>query len=262
MPHRLSLFSQRLERVAYVAYFLGAIIPLGALALVVASSNDNAGPTLGPELVGFVVAASVLSFACFLLLRHITRRALERMDGDARRLATLLNASTALASAQDALEASRVAATYAARLTGSRAAYVVAKDPAGNVEWRASAGVVADEIRAARGTTLQGLATAVVDDGRPAMRTRIAGDAGADAWLAPTTVAVPFVTDAGLTVAALMVVHGADDGRFEPQHLDALLTLAGFASVALANAELRKALASERRPAASPGTIPLPAGPA
>ncbi len=33
-PHHLSIFAQSLDRQAFVAYFLGAIVPLAALALV------------------------------------------------------------------------------------------------------------------------------------------------------------------------------------------------------------------------------------
>lgn len=243
--HRLSLFSQRLDRVAYVAWFLGAVVPFGLLAGMLATADVAFTSRLGAELVSLVVSASVLSFASFVTLRRMTRRALDRMDDDAIRLTTLLNASTALASAATTEDAASVAATYSARLTKARAAFVVARGERGRkLAWSASAGPDAGAIFAAHAEHLERLASGVVADGRPAMRVAIAGATPAE-WLAPTTVAVPFCTSNGMAIAALIVVHGQETGRFDERQLDALMTLAGLASVALSNVDLRRALSKE-----------------
>lgn len=243
--HSLSLFSQRLDRVAYVAWFLGAIVPLAALAIVVATSEDAVAAHLGAEGVTLVISAAVLCLSSFFMLRRMTRRTLERMDDDAVRLSMLLNACTALSGATSAREAASVAATYAARLARARAAFVVSRRPGTRgFDWNASAGDAATAVMSRHAATLEALAAGVVADARPAMRVPMPA-AGPGEWIAPTTVAVPFITDAGLAVAALIVVHGDDAGRFEAQQLDGLLTLAGLASVALANADLRRALAMQ-----------------
>lgn len=247
--HRLSLLSQPLDRVAYVAWFLGAIVPLAGLAVVVATTGDAAGSRLRAEGVTLVVSAALLCLGSFLLLRRMTRRALERMDEDALRLATLLNACTALAGKGAAEDAAPVAATYAARIAKARAAFVVMRRAGSDrLEWAASAGPAAPAVLSEHRALLEALAQGVVRDGHPAMRVPMPS-AVPGTWIAPTTVAVPFVAETGPALAALIVVHGSDAGRFDAPQLDGLLTLAGLASVALANADLRRAIAGEGRTA-------------
>ena len=77
-----SIFSQKLDRTAFTAYFLGAVVPLVALAVVVERFvlprlHDRLA-VLG--LVGAVVSIAVLSLASFLTLRATTRRSLATMD--------------------------------------------------------------------------------------------------------------------------------------------------------------------------------------
>ena len=245
-PHRLSLFSQRLDRVAYVAWFLGAVVPFGVLVGMLAFRGGHANGNMGTELVGVVSAAAFLSLVSFVTLRRMARRSLERMDEDATRLTTLLNASTAIASASTTDEAASVAATYAARIASARAAFVVTRrQDSRKLAWSASAGAEAGAIFAAHAEILERLASGVVADGRPALRVSIEGVRSGD-WIAPTTVAVPFCTAQGTAVAALIVVHGHDSGRFDERQLDGLMTLAGLASVALANVDLRRSLSRER----------------
>ncbi|TFG95982.1 MAG: hypothetical protein E4H11_04145, partial [Myxococcales bacterium] len=79
-----SIFSQKLDRGAFTAYFLGAVVPLVALAVVVERFvlprlNDRLA-LLG--LVGAVVSIAVLSLASFLTLRATTRRPIATMDRD------------------------------------------------------------------------------------------------------------------------------------------------------------------------------------
>lgn len=244
-PHRLSLFSQRIDRVAHVAWFLGAVVPLGLLASLGILHGGSIKLNLGAEIVPLIISAAVLSLVSFWALRHMTHLAIERMDSDGKRLTTLLNASTALASAASAEEAASIAATYAARVARARAAFVVARgrDPHG-VAWCASAGPEASAVHQAHGEKLGRLAAGVVADGQPTVRVPVA--CSPEGWTAPTTVVMPFCKSSGLAIAALVVVHEQDDGRFDERQLDGLMTVSGLASVALANVDLRNALSQAR----------------
>ncbi len=80
--NRFSLFAQPLDRAALVAYFLGAVIPLGALGFVtqkyleVARLQPGAGVTLFQSrwfLLALIVSIAILSLASFLALRRSTR---------------------------------------------------------------------------------------------------------------------------------------------------------------------------------------------
>ena len=96
---RSSIFSQKLDRVAFISYFLGAVVPLAALAVVV---QRYLLPTItdrlvGIGLIGLVVSIGVLSFCSFLVLRRTTRTSLQQLDTDKKRMASLLDVSGTLA---------------------------------------------------------------------------------------------------------------------------------------------------------------------
>ena len=75
---RRSLFAQRIDRVAVIAYFLGAVVPLALLAFEV-QRNEMRGPgTFG--WIGLLVSVAALSLGAFLALRRTTRDALARME--------------------------------------------------------------------------------------------------------------------------------------------------------------------------------------
>ena len=91
---------ERLGPASFGAYLLGAVVPLVALAVVVQSVLPTlADPVAAAGLVGLVVSIAALSLGSFLMMRRATRRSLARMESDYRRLAALLEASTALAGA-------------------------------------------------------------------------------------------------------------------------------------------------------------------
>jgi len=104
-----SIFSQKLDRAALTAYFLGAIVPLVALAFVVeryvlpTQSDGDTGFGLGLSVL--VASIAVLSGGAFLVLRQITRRSLRQMDRDNHRLAALLAASSSLSKAEHGRDA-------------------------------------------------------------------------------------------------------------------------------------------------------------
>ena len=72
---RGSLFSQKIDRVAFITYFLGAVVPLVALGVVaehyVLPNMSDRNAILG--LMGVIGSIGVLSLASFLILRHMTR---------------------------------------------------------------------------------------------------------------------------------------------------------------------------------------------
>ncbi len=77
-----SLTSGDPDRGAFVAYFLGAVVPLGALGFMIGRYTSlSAGPMGGDlgfaplgtmQLLGLFAGISSLSLACFILLRQLT----------------------------------------------------------------------------------------------------------------------------------------------------------------------------------------------
>ncbi|MBW1882952.1 MAG: GGDEF domain-containing protein, partial [Deltaproteobacteria bacterium] len=81
------LISVETDRGAFVAYFLGAVVPLGIMGFALGRYTTlHAGPLGGDvgyaplqpvHLLGLFAGISVLSLACFVLLRRLVRRAVE-----------------------------------------------------------------------------------------------------------------------------------------------------------------------------------------
>ncbi len=229
----------RLGHASIGAYLLGAVVPLAALAFVVQRSvlPTLADPLAAAGLVGLVVSIAGLSLGSFLLMRRATRRSLARMERDNRRMAALLEASTALASAGHGNEAASAAAGSALDLTEAAAAFVLVRDGgAAAPVLLASAGARAAELLAQGGQALQDLASLAMEGGRPALRG--ADGAGEKARGAAVAVPLPGGVEA---LGALAALHVGTDAGFEAAEIDALSTLAGLASVALHNADLRHA---------------------
>jgi putative nucleotidyltransferase with HDIG domain len=229
-----SIFSQTLDRVVFTAYLLGAVVPLVALAVVVERfvmptiSDRNA--TLG--LIGALVSIAVLSLASFLTLRRTTRRSLDQMDGDNRRLVGLLEASRGLAGVEHASDAGAAAANAALAITGAEATYVFLRTAPGAPPTRlAEAGSATEKLGQKLAAPLLELTKLVMSDSRPAAR------GPDDGWL---MLAAP-VPGEGAPVGALLSVANGGGHSNEARELDALSTLAGLASVALHNADLRDA---------------------
>lgn len=126
--HSLSIFAHSLDRAALVAYFLGAVVPLTALAHLIYSTllpemRDSLART---GLVALLFSLAVLSAGAFLLLRRVTLRTVQQMDADKERLATLLSASEQLAAAEHGTDASSGLVSCALRLGRGPAAFFVA----------------------------------------------------------------------------------------------------------------------------------------
>jgi len=240
-PHHLSIFSQNLDRVAFLVYFLGAVLPFGALAFAV---QRYALPQLPPGAwtfgaVGVLAGLGCLSLAAFLALRRVTRATLARLDADNRRLESLLGASRTLADARFEDDVNRTAAGCAAEITGAVAAFVIAPDPEKEdvaPHLVAAAGDEAmDRYRAAR-ERVDELVAPVLEQGAPSLWS----DASATGVTALAAVPIPGPRP-GAPGAALAVVSSGEPVRFDAGHLRSLATVAALAGVARSNADLRDA---------------------
>ena len=234
-PHRLSLFSQRLDRAAYVAYFLGAVVPLAALALLGRALLQQAGSDTRPALLAAFAALGTLSLAAFFALRRASRQALEALDRDNRQLATLLQASRDLAAVEHDDEARRAAVTHAARLVGS-ALFLGPPDAAGHRPVLAEAGAAATAARRHAQEHLERLAEAACEE------ERVVGEAlaGSAAWhrggLFATALSCRAAEGPPGALVALQPLAGADPERTAAS----LGTLARMLGTALGSAELRE----------------------
>jgi hypothetical protein len=250
-PHHLSIFSQAVDRVAFLAYFLGAVVPFAALAWVVQRYALPQLPEGAPSVAagGAVLALGCLSLASFLALRRAARGALARLDADNRRLETLLDASQTLADARFADDVQRTAARCAAAVTGAGVAFVFAADAEkeeGEPRLVATAGEGAMELYRASRARLEELVAPVLAQGLPSLWS--AGGAGAadgDPLRALAAVPVPAggggAAGGGAVGAALAVASTSPGARFEASHLRPLSTVAAQVAVARANADLRDA---------------------
>lgn len=230
---RGSLFSENLDRVAFTAYFLGAVVPLAALGFVahrfVFPALDERLATLG--MIGLFVSISVLSFASFLTLRRTTRHSLERIDRDNRRLAGLLEASRGLGAIEHGSDAATSAARAALSLADAEATFVFVRGaPAAPPMRLAAAGDDAEKLEQKLAQLLMETARLVMSEGRPASR----GPTRASAAL----LAAPLPGE-GAPAGAIIAVRRRE--AFDTAELDALSTLAGLAAVALHNTDLRDA---------------------
>jgi HD-GYP domain-containing protein (c-di-GMP phosphodiesterase class II) len=235
-----SIFSQKLDRSAFTAYFLGAVVPLVALAVVV---ERFVLPRLHDRLAllglsGAVVSIAVLSLASFLTLRATTRRSIATMDRDNQRLGSLLQVSGSLARAEHAEMAALSACVCAVDLTGARAAWVILRgDPGQPLQVLDAAGRDAAKLRDALHEHIDELAKLVMSQGRPGVQGAVEVPS-AEGSLAFSAAAAP-IPGEGAPLGALVAVHCDPEASFEAAELQALATLGGLASVALHNAELK-----------------------
>jgi HD-GYP domain-containing protein (c-di-GMP phosphodiesterase class II) len=236
-----SIFSHKLDRAAFTAYFLGAVVPLVALVVVVERfvlpALDDRLARFG--LLGSVASIAVLSFASFLTLRRTTSRSLATMERDNRRLGSLLQVSAALSRAEHAGMAALSASVCALDLAGARAAFLIARgEPGQPPHLLESAGEDAAKLHDSLRERLAELANLVMSEGRPAVEGPT--QAPAEAGVAFSAAAAPLPGEAA-PLGALVVVRCDPAGPFDARELDALATLAGLAAVSLHNAELKDA---------------------
>ncbi|MEE8164307.1 MAG: HD domain-containing phosphohydrolase, partial [Myxococcota bacterium] len=235
------ILSRKLDRVVFVAYFLGAVVPLVALGVVIDSYQlaALADPVSAIGLLGLVGSICLLSLSSFFMLRRMTYRSLAQMDQDKRRAARLLRASSAFAASPHADEAVATAARSALALTNARAVFVFLRSrPERPLAIGAAAGADASDLFESLQDPLVELANIVISDKRPAIcnredRGKRSPDSGITA-----VVAVP-LADETVPLGVLTAIHTDSHGRFDADQVDSLLTLADLTSVALRNADLR-----------------------
>jgi putative nucleotidyltransferase with HDIG domain len=234
--HRLSLFAQSLDRAAFVAYFLGAVVPLVGLGFVV---HRFALPSLPPDgpwseaLVGLTLSIAVLSGAAFFALRRVTWQTIARARTDNERLAALLEASSRLARSPHEGEVVATTVACAARLTGAHAVFFLASrkeggaaDETAGLALEASAGEAALFERV-HDRVLE-LAERALAAGTPAVLGAGRGEA----------LGVAVVPAEGLGALAALA---APDRPLAPADVDSLSTLVTLASVAARRAQLADA---------------------
>ncbi len=234
IEHSKSLFSQKLDRIAFVSYFLGAVVPLLAVAVIV---QQFVMPTLAETrlaiaIIAAVVCISILSLASFLILRRSTRESLGEMDRNNARLQSLLEASGALASVRDGSDAASTTALCAYGLTGGGIYIFGNNNATGALQLLESTGKDADKLLEKHGDRLRSLANVVMKENKPA----ICGPGKSSKDLAMAVVPIP--ADDG-SQGALAVVHPEASNSEDTATVDSLTTLAALASVAFRNADLR-----------------------
>ena len=235
-----SIFSQKLDRAAFTAYFLGAVAPLVALVVVV---ERYVVPGLHDRLAlfglfGAVGSIAVLSLASFLTLRATTRRSLATMDRDNQRLGSLLQVSGSLARAEHAGMAALSACVCAVEMVGARAAWVILRgEPGQPPHVLGSAGRDAEKLQQALRERLDELANLVMSEGRPGVQGAVEApsEEGAIRFCAA---AAPLPGEEA-ALGALVAVRCDPAAPFGADEQEALATLGGLAAVALHNAELK-----------------------
>jgi putative nucleotidyltransferase with HDIG domain len=240
---RFSLLSHALDRVAFVAYFLGAVVPLVALAFVVQRYVLPGFPDGAPAygLIGALLSIAALSLGSFFLLRRVTRQSLARLDEDKRRLETLLEASHSVADAPYGDEVLRAASECALRLSGAAAVFIFSRtEKDAPFTLTASAGEDAASLHATFEASLEEIVDLAVSGVAPVLRHGDETGWRASGSRPEVVAAVPLVEQR--EVAAVMVtVHSRVPRGADASHLRALSTLGALASVARHNAELRDA---------------------
>jgi hypothetical protein len=226
--HGLSIVTQSLDRVAFVAYLLGAVVPFVALAYVM---SEYVLPKLPAgawslSLTALTLSIGVLSAAAFLLLRRVTWQTVGQMRGDNRRLEALLESSARLASAPHEAEVAVATADCAWRLIRAEAAFYLTAQQGGAPKVEASSGDRAQ--LGALEEQLGELFGQVVADGRPAV-----WGPGRGKDQAQGSGAIVPVEGGG----ALAVIASAGK-RLEPSDLRALTMLGVQASAACRRAQL------------------------
>jgi putative nucleotidyltransferase with HDIG domain len=234
-----SIFSQKLDRIVFTAYFLGAVVPLIALAFVVQhfvlSSVSDRLAWVG--LVALVISIAALSLASFFVLRKTTHRTLDRMDQDNRRLASLLKASGAFANALHEAEAAATTVRCARDLAEADAVYAfVRDDQTKTLALLESLGKGAEKLLQRLSDPIAGLVNLAMREARPALR----GPGKGDGWGDTVAAAIPLSGESS-PMGALVAVQTDSREAFDAGKVDMLTTLAALASVSLHNADLRDA---------------------
>jgi len=226
---RHSLFSQRLDRGVFAAYFVGGIGPVAAFTWVVQRFvlPHTSSDTERLAWVAACISLGVLCLALFLALRVITRRALTRMRADNAQLSVMLQASRELASP-----------SHAEAILGTAVRHVAALAPGASVAaFHARERGKPPELAQHRGSLPESWWAEHADALVALVQDATAG-AGAAAESESGAVALPFGA-AGSGHSALVVVPGRT--AVGPDVLDGARTVVGMADAALHRSDLEDA---------------------
>lgn len=233
--NRLSIFSQSLDRTAFIAFFLGAVVPLAGLAVaaahyVVPEIEDD---WIGIGVVVALVSVGALSLGSFLALRRSAHLALARSVRDNERLAALLEAAAALVTVEHKNDAAEALASCARNLSDSVAAFVVVPDEKhGEPEVVARDGDDAEKLY--RDLRIEPLAKLALDQDEAIVRGAAPGEEEE-----PPLAILP-IGGGRRASGALAVVRSARAQAFEQRALGSLATLASLGSVAIQNADMHE----------------------
>lgn len=242
MDDSARFISRKFDRVVFGTYFLGAVGPLVALAVlaqiyvVPILENQSIGVSW---LIGMMLAIGVLSLSCFFALRQITHKAIQRMDADNVRLTKLLRMSRELSNAPHADVVAETAAQSALSLLNAQAAFVLIRSEASKeLALSEVAGDFAQDIYSAHEGLLHELVeTAHAQGGVASLSSAAFEESGSKQ---------PLSTAAAITLpgeecfrGALIVVHSAPGHSFTSSEIDSVSTLSSLTAVALENAHLQ-----------------------
>ena len=237
--NRNSIFSQKLDRIVYTTYLLGAVVPLVALAVL---TDEFVLPAIADRLAWFGLVALVfpigsLSLGSFLVLRRTMHRTIDRMNADNRRLTALLEASSRLSNATHEAEAAATSVRCAFELADATATFAFMKGSDGKpptlIE---SLGDGSDKLLRRFSSSIDEMLNLVMRQGKPALR----GPEEGRSWGDTAAAVIPLAGD-NRPIGALVVIRTGTDEPLDSTRVDTLSTLAALASVSMRNSDLRDA---------------------
>ncbi len=244
-PNAKSIFSQELDRAVFVAYFLGAVVPLLAFAIAI---QQYVLPTLGDDnflaqaAIAITCGILVLSLVAFFMLRRLTHNAISRMNADNERLKAILAASQELSSSIHVQAVAQNAADCARTMTRSDATFLLIRDAEGKpLELIAASGEGARQLLVEHDELLMQVAEGCMATGNPVMLD--VGDKGAKGKLVSAAnlgaIAAMAISRGESATGALVVVRVDPKQSIAAEEQDALVTLAALTSVAFHNSDLQ-----------------------
>jgi len=244
-PKKLeSRFTQTLDRAAFATYFVGAIVPLLAFALV---TQRFVLPAMGDDsralwtVIGFFTVVGLLSLAAFLTLRRLVHRTLERMNADNLRLGEILRASRVLSEARHGHAVADTSARCALELTGAQAVLVMLRASQDkDLSLCESTGQDAAALYQSSESELSELVEQALASREPCRLELGAEDPALTDERPSAALALPFGGEEGIG-GVLLALHTAAGAEFATEQVDALSTLCSLTSVALKSADLQDA---------------------
>ncbi len=237
-----SLFSQRLDRAVFGTYFLGSVVPtamLGAVAhryALPSLSEDGAGTM---AMIGLILGVGLLSLASFFALRRLVWGAAQQMDSDNSRLTAILRASRDFSDAIHTQAVADTASSCALELSQAAGSYVLLQASRGKplLVCESSGEDPVPLYQANQERIDELLDAALAGDAPVVLKT---DDPGAPREAPSAIAVVPFTSADGMR-GAFVLLHTDPGAHFSSREIDAVASLAGFASVAFKSADLQNA---------------------